>query len=93
MFLQCGDILLLTNTHLYHSKNGVTLTMHGDGQRYNRSIIILDDNNELKLDLLRLVTCLFSNLKIYFTDVMYRNFFSTSIFLLVKLGLLDLLQQ
>uniref|UniRef100_A0A0R3RU68 Protection of telomeres protein 1 n=1 Tax=Elaeophora elaphi TaxID=1147741 RepID=A0A0R3RU68_9BILA len=51
--VKCGDILLLINTHLYHSKNGVTLTMHGGGQRYKRSIIILDDNNRLKLDLLR----------------------------------------
>uniref|UniRef100_A0A915PY11 Protection of telomeres protein 1 ssDNA-binding domain-containing protein n=1 Tax=Setaria digitata TaxID=48799 RepID=A0A915PY11_9BILA len=47
-----GDILLLINTHLYHSKNGVTLTMHGGGRCYNRSIIILDDDNQLKLKLL-----------------------------------------
>ncbi|CAG9538328.1 unnamed protein product [Cercopithifilaria johnstoni] len=53
--VKCGDILLLTNTHLYHSKNGVTLTMHGGGQRYSRSIIILDGNSELRSDLLRII--------------------------------------
>ncbi|KAM3720994.1 Protection of telomeres protein [Dirofilaria immitis] len=51
--VKCGDILLLINMHLYHSKSGVTLTMHGGGRCYKRSIIILDDNSELKSDLLR----------------------------------------
>uniref|UniRef100_A0A1I7V7H3 Protection of telomeres protein 1 n=1 Tax=Loa loa TaxID=7209 RepID=A0A1I7V7H3_LOALO len=50
--VKCGDILLLINIHLYHSLNGAAFAMHG-GRRYNRSIIILDDNNKLKLDLLR----------------------------------------
>ncbi|MCP9259654.1 hypothetical protein DINM_002918 [Dirofilaria immitis] len=49
--VKCGDILLLINMHLYHSKSGVTLTMHGGGRCYKRSIIILDDNSELKSDL------------------------------------------
>ncbi|VBB33652.1 unnamed protein product [Acanthocheilonema viteae] len=59
--VKCGDILLLTNTHLYHSKNSITLTMHGGGQRYSRSIVILDGNTELKLDLLRNINGFIAN--------------------------------
>uniref|UniRef100_A0A1I8F030 POT1PC domain-containing protein n=1 Tax=Wuchereria bancrofti TaxID=6293 RepID=A0A1I8F030_WUCBA len=52
--VKCGDVLLLINTHLYHSKSGVALVMHNGGQSYNRSIVILDANSKLKRDLLRL---------------------------------------
>ncbi|EJW82044.1 hypothetical protein WUBG_07045, partial [Wuchereria bancrofti] len=51
--VKCGDVLLLINTHLYHSKSGVALVMHNGGQSYNRSIVILDANSKLKRDLLR----------------------------------------
>lgn len=51
--VKCGDVLLLINTHLYYSKDNVTLVMHNGGQHYNRSIVILDANSNLKRDLLR----------------------------------------
>ncbi|VDM91646.1 unnamed protein product [Litomosoides sigmodontis] len=70
--VKCGDILLLTNTHLYHSKSGVTLTMHGGGQRYSRSIIILDGNSELKRDLLRSIDGFNANKDSFRSDMQTR---------------------
>ncbi|VDK75908.1 unnamed protein product [Onchocerca ochengi] len=52
--VKCGDILLLINMHFYQSKNDIALTMHG-GRCFKRSIVILDDNNELKHYLLRTI--------------------------------------
>ncbi|VDN01150.1 unnamed protein product [Thelazia callipaeda] len=51
--VKCGDIVLLVNLHVYHSKSGITLTMHTGGQHYNRSIIILGENDIIKNNLLQ----------------------------------------